>query len=249
MAAQRDEIVSFCNDLLRVSEFHDYCLNGLQLEGRQRVTKIISGVSLSAALVQTAAKKRAQMIIVHHGIFQGDIPTPPFIGGTLRGRLKLLLDNDISLCGYHLPLDAHPKIGNNAALCQLLGVSGLAPFDVGFIGELQEPVPFPSFLGLVNSQIGCQAFSIAAGPKKVHRVAIVSGGASPDYEKAVRAGADTFLCGDVRENVVRGVEELKINFINAGHYNTEKLGVQNLSAAIRKKFRIPADFVDIPNAV
>lgn len=242
----RNKIVKFCEDYLEVSKFSDYCVNGLQVEGGDEVAKIVTGVSLSQKLIEEAVKRNAQMIMVHHGIFKSDMGDLPCITGVLKERVKLLLENSINLCGFHLPLDAHLEIGNNISLCNLFGIKNVVPFDVGFIGELKKEVNFDDFLNVVKEKLGEKIYLIQAGKKKVQKVAIISGGASPDFEEAAKLGADVYLTGDVREEVVRKIEEIGINFINAGHYNTEKLGIQNLGELIAKEFDIDVEFVDIP---
>ena len=246
MPIENKKIIKFCENYLKVKNFEDYCVNGLQVEGAEKVQKIITGVSLSKKLIQAAINKKAQMIIVHHGIFKDQISRPPQIKGVIKNRLKMLLENNINLCGFHLPLDAHPVIGNNISLCKLLGVKKVKPFDVGFIGELERSITFNDFARRVNKELKVNAYKISAGPKKIKRIGIISGGASPNFEIAKELGADTFLCGDARESVVRGIEEAGINFINGGHYNTEKLGIRNLGKIISKKFKINAEFVDVP---
>ncbi|OGF27835.1 Nif3-like dinuclear metal center hexameric protein [Candidatus Falkowbacteria bacterium RIFOXYB2_FULL_34_18] len=246
----RNKIVKFCEDYLKVKDFTDYCHNGLQVEGSEEINKIITGVSFSRKLIEKAnpptGGKKAQMIIVHHGIFGNQIPSPLQLKGIVKNRIKLILENDINLCGFHLPLDAHPIIGNNILLCKLLGVKKVKPFDVGFIGELDRQVDFKKFVDLVNKKLGVQSFVLENGKKQIKKAAIISGGSSPDFEKAARLGADVYICGDIREEVVRGTEEAGINLINAGHYNTEKLGIQNLGKLIAKKFKVKVEFVDIP---
>lgn len=246
MAADRDRIAGFCSAYLRAGSFKDCCANGLQVEGSRKVSRLISGVTLSQRLIHAAIERRAQMIIVHHGIFGEQIGRLPVISGPLRNRLKLLLLHDISLCGFHLPLDAHPRIGNNASLCRRLGLKKLLPVDIGFIGSLPKAVPTKSFTRLVEQRLSVKAQVIPAGPARVRRVCVISGGSSNYFSQAAAAGADTFICGDLRESVVRAVEEAGINLINAGHYNTEKLGIQNLGRLIARKFGIKADFVDVP---
>ena len=242
----RDQIIKYCENYLKVKDFQDYSFNGLQVEGKNEVKYIITGVSLSEKLIKEAIKRKADMIIVHHGIFGDSIGSQPVIKGYIKNRIKLLLNNDINLAGYHLPLDAHPLIGNNISLCRLLGVKNPKPFDVGFIGELDKVIDFKEFKKTVKRKLNVESYSIPAGPNKVKKVAIISGGSSPDFIQAFEFGADVYLCGDVREHVIRAVEETGINFINAGHYNTEKLGIQNLGELIAKKFKVKVEFVDIP---
>ncbi|MBU4256995.1 Nif3-like dinuclear metal center hexameric protein [Patescibacteria group bacterium] len=243
---KRNKIVEFCEDYLKVKDFTDYCVNGLQVEGVEEVDKIVIGVSISKQLIKSAINKKAQMIIVHHGIFKDQVGTPPKFTGYLRNRLKIILENDINLCGFHLPLDAQPQIGNNISLCKLLGIMKTKPFNVGFIGELKRETNFQDFVKNVNKKLNTQSCIIAAGPRKVKRIGVISGGSSPDFKFAAELGADTYLCGDIREDVVRAVEEIGVNFINAGHYNTEKLGIQNLGNLIAKKFGIEVEFIDVP---
>jgi len=255
MGIQRDKIVKFCEEYLKVKDFEDKCHNGLQVEGKSEIKKIVTGVSLSQKLIEQAIAKKADMLIVHHGLFSGAWGSELQITGLYKNRLKLLLENEINLMGFHLPLDAHPEIGNNISLCKLLNLQDIKVLntpdygDIGYLGELKPEMELADFVDLVNEKLGVKAYSLAAGPQKVKKVGIISGGASPDYKAAVVAGCDTFLSGDIRESVVRAVEETGINFINAGHYNTEKLGVKNLGELLAEKFDLEVEFVDIPNEI
>jgi dinuclear metal center YbgI/SA1388 family protein len=249
MPAKRDEIIAFCDEYLKVKDFEDKCHNGLQVEGKSEIKKIVTGVSLSRELIQQALDRGADMLLVHHGYFSKGIPSPLQLRGYRKERLKMLLENDLNLAGYHLPLDAHPIIGNNISLCKLLKVTKVKPLYVGFIGELAKPLESEKFCALVDEKLQVRSFSLAAGKPKVKRVAVISGGASPEAELAAAAGADAYVTGDIREDLVRTIEELGINFINAGHYNTEKEGIRNLGALVAKKFKVKAEFVDVPNEV
>jgi dinuclear metal center YbgI/SA1388 family protein len=242
----RKRIISFCEEYLATKDFEDYCHNGLQVEGATNVVKIVSGVSLSVRLIEAAIAEQAQLLIVHHGIFGNHIGTKPQIKGSLRKRLGLLLTHDINLAGFHLPLDAHPEIGNNVSLCRLFGIENLEKFDVGFSGELDKAIPRADFVALVDRTLASTSYVLGSGPDMVKRVAVISGGSSPDYAKAAERACDTFVCGDMRESIVRGAEEIGINVINAGHYNTEKLGIMNLGALLEKEFGIEHMFVDVP---
>jgi len=252
MQVEVKEIVKYCEDYLRTDKWKDYCINGLQVEGAPRISKIITGVSWSEKFIRAAIKKRAKAIMVHHGLFKSHINFPPQVKGIVGGRLKLLLENNINMLGFHLPLDAHPIIGNNISILKLLGLKKTDVInspeygEIGFVGEYNEDVKFNEFLEKVNTVLKTKSFIIPAGPKKVKRVGVVSGGASPDYKTAAELGVDTYISGDIRESIVRAIEETKINFINAGHYNTEKLGIINLGNLIAKKFNIKVEFVDIP---
>lgn len=249
MAAERDKIIAFCDEYLKIKDFDDKCFNGLQVEGKAEIGKIITGVSLSKKLIEEAIAEKADMIMVHHGFFTGDTPAPLHLFGYRRNRLKLLLENDLNLAGYHLPLDAHLVIGNNISLAKILEVKKNKAFSFGFMGELDKTVDFEKFKNTVDERLQVQSFAIAAGKKKVKKIAIISGADSPEFEAALLAGADVFLTGDIREDVVRKVEEAGINFINAGHYNTEKEGIRNLGNLVAKKFRVDVEFADVPNEV
>jgi dinuclear metal center YbgI/SA1388 family protein len=247
MAVERNKIVKFCEEYLRVNEFEDKCHNGLQIEGKSDINKIVTGVSLSQKLIKQAIAKKADMLIVHHGFFSGTWGSSLQITGLYKNRLKLLLTNELNLMGFHLPLDAHPEIGNNISLCKVLGITQKTePLDIGFMGELKTEISFADFVKLVNERLQTDSYFIAAGPNKVKKIGVNCGGSSSVFNYFAIAGCDTFLTGDIRESVVRAVEETGINFINAGHYNTEKLGVQNLGKVLADKFGVEVEFVDVP---
>lgn len=247
--AYRDDIVRFVAELLSVQDFEDECINGLQVEGKPQVSKIALGVSASVRLFQAALDCSADLVMVHHGLFWKSDPRPFALRGVMRKRLGLLLGADVSLLAYHLPLDAHPEVGNNAQLLARLGLTRKQPVYVGYLGSLPEPLALDVFVDRVNALVGAQAQVFPYGPDRVQQVAVVSGGASPEYFMAVDAGADTFLAGDIRENIVRELEEAGINYINAGHYNTERFGIQALGARVRDTFDVEVEFIDVPNPV
>ncbi len=248
----RNDIVKFCNEYLKADTFNDYCYNGLQIEGKEDISKIVTGVSLSKQFIKKAIDEKADMIIVHHGLFKNQLGDPPRIIGIFRDRIKLLLEHNINLCGYHLPLDAHPEIGNNISLARLLELHNIerlnSPFygDIGYIGDLKKEMKFIEFVAYVDKMLNTNSYILAAGNEFVKKVGIISGGSSIEYSEAYGQGADTFIAGDIKENVVREVEEIGMNFINAGHYNTEKLGVQNLGKLVSETFKIWTKFIDVP---
>jgi len=245
----RDQIIQYIQQLLTPEVFEDYCVNGLQVQGKAEIKKIVLGVSVSERLFKQAVAARADMIIVHHGLFWKNAPNPMQISGALYHRLRILIQNEINLLGYHLPLDAHPEIGNNAQIVEKLGLNLEKPVDVGFLANFTQPIPFDSFKKAVEQKLETSTFALNYGAKQVQKVLVISGGSSPGFMQAIEHGADTFLAGDIRENVVRTIEELGLNFINAGHYNTEKFGVQALGKRLEKQFSIDCEFIDIPNPI
>jgi len=246
MPISRDKLVKFCDDLFKDYQFPDDLYSGLEIEGKSEIKKIVTGVSLSQAFLEKAIAKKADMVILHHGIFPKSLPTPFRLTGYTKKRFELIIKNDINLMAYHLPLDAHKKIGNNVSLCNLFGLKNLELFDVGFVGNLLKPMSLEKFVEMVNDKLNVKSYVVAGGPKIAKRVGIISGGGSSDSRLAAEMGVDTYITGDIKEGNVRGSEELGINFINAGHYNTEKLGIQNLGNLIQKKFGVEVEFVDVP---
>ncbi len=245
--ANRDRIIQFCENYLSVSQFQDGCKNGLQVEGKEEVKKIVTGVSLSQQLINKALEREADMIMVHHGLNNSNLMEEEVqIKGFVKDRLKKILSHDLNLAGFHLPLDAHPEIGNNISLAKEFGLKNLSALDIGFVGELDKPMKFSEFASLVADRLKGEVYTIASGPERSHKVAVISGGASPMFGRAAEKGADTYITGDVREGVVRAIEETGINFINAWHYNTEKLGIYNLGNLVAREFDIEVEFVDVP---
>jgi dinuclear metal center YbgI/SA1388 family protein len=246
---KRDEIIDYINNYLNISNFDDLSVNGLQVEGKEAIEKIVLGVSVSERLFQTAVTEQADMVIVHHGAFWKNAPSPYILTGIHRYRMALLIKNDINLAAYHLPLDAHAEIGNNAQIMKRLEIESIKPVEVGFLGRLKQPVPLEMFTDTVNKALQTNAQVFGFGSPGVQRVLVMSGGTSRYYQLALENNADTFLGGDMKENVVRELEEVGMNFINAGHYNTEKFGVQALGEKLSQQFNLSCKFVDIPNPI
>jgi dinuclear metal center YbgI/SA1388 family protein len=246
--AQRDEIVAFCDELLDVGSYPDYGPVGLQVVGASEVRKIVCAVSASRELFERAAEAEAQLVLVHHGLFWEK--DSRVVGPILRGRLRALFDGDLTLLGYHLPLDAHPEIGNNANLCRELGVEPERRFtDWGFGGPLAAPVPASEFASRVQEVVGRMPLVFSYGPEEVRRVAIVSGRAGRYLADAVAEGYDCFLTGEADEPTKHLAKEAGIHFVAAGHYATETSGVQALAARIAERFEVSWEFVDLPNPV
>ncbi|MBN1351738.1 Nif3-like dinuclear metal center hexameric protein [candidate division KSB1 bacterium] len=241
-------LVEFLAQYLSVADFDDGCVNGLQVEGKEEIRKIVAGVSASQRLFQQASRESADLVLVHHGLFWKKQPLLA-LTGFQKQRLLMLLRDDINLLAYHLPLDAHPQLGNNARILAELKLAQSAAVDVGFIGEYQRSLAFADFITLIREKITPEPMVFHFGAEAVKRVLVISGGSSYSYGIADNFCVDTFICGDMKENFVREIEETGLNVINAGHYNTEKFGIQALCGLIREEFDVSCQFIDIPNPV
>ena len=246
--ASRDEILAYADDLLEVGSYPDHGPIGLQVAGADEVRKIACGVSASRDLFERAAAAGAQLVIVHHGLFwERD---PRVVGPLMRERLRALFDADLSLAAYHLALDAHPEIGNNANLARELGVAPEERFaEVGFGGPLERPVSMPDFAERVQEVVGRMPLVFSYGPGEVRRVAICSGGAARTLDEAVAHRYDCLLTGEAAEPTKHAAKEAGIHFVAAGHYATETSGVQALSARLAERFDVEWEFIDLPNPV
>lgn len=246
-------LVEECNRLLRPDDFRDYCPNGLQIEGREHIKKIVTGVTASQALIDAAVKAGADAILVHHGYFwQGEAPE---ILGVKKKRIASLLENDISLIAYHLPLDAHPELGNNAQLAGLLGFTieqELFPrhkSKVGVIGEMLEPCDVDSLAARLEEKLQRIPLHIPGRAPVIRSIAWCTGSAQHYIEAAHALGADAYLSGEVSEQTVHYAREAGIHFFAAGHHATERYGVQALGAYLSEHFGIDHQFIDIDNPV
>jgi dinuclear metal center YbgI/SA1388 family protein len=252
--ADRDQIVRFMNDLLDADGYPDMLPVGLQVPGRPEVTRVASGVSASLELFEQAAARGVQMLLVHHGLFFGSGPRPP-LRESDKARLRILFDHDISLVAYHLALDAHPEVGNNAVICRLLGLERPEPFGlvgqrtIGFIGTAAEPIAIGGLVDRVREHISAAPLVFRDGPPDVRRVAVISGAASGELWAAADAGADCFITGEPREQVMAEAREAGIHYIAAGHYATEVFGVRALGDLLAERFSVEHAFIDIPNPV
>jgi dinuclear metal center YbgI/SA1388 family protein len=228
------DIIGFCQTFLKTDSFDDYCINGLHVEGNPQCERIAFGVTASKNFLEKASEWKANLSIVHHGLIFKKIPV---INDILAERLKILFQANMSLAGFHLPLDAHPKVGNNIAIAEGLGLENIFPKDIGFVGDLPSPISFPHFLEKIEILFGAKPiFSGAFHGEKVSRVLVISGGASDYSHHAVEASADTFLFGELQESSYHEIRERNLNFVACGHYSTERFGVQRLEKAIQEKF-------------
>jgi dinuclear metal center YbgI/SA1388 family protein len=251
--AHLDEIVSFLDELLEAPDFPDHGPNGLQVPGAKEVTVVATGVSAHLDLFERAAGAGAQLVIAHHGLFWDFHPRS--VSPTMKERLRVLFDNDISLAGYHLPLDAHPEVGNNALICAALGLERAEPFgehrgrSVGFVGRSADGIRFAELRRRCAEAFGQEPFSWDGGPELVHSVGIVSGGAASSFGEAISCGLDAFLTGEPAEHVMADALESGTHFIAAGHYATETFGVQRLGELVAERFGVEHRFIAVPNPI
>jgi len=246
--ARRNEILEFAAELLDLESFRDYGPQGMQVAGAHEVSRIVCAVSSSLELFERAAAAGAQLVIVHHGLLWDN--EPRVIDAHVRRRLQALFDADLTLAGYHLALDAHPELGNNALLARELELQVDGPFaGIGVGGRPAAPEAVESFLARVRGRIAPEPVVFQEGAATIERVAIVSGGGGRHLAEAAAAGYDVFLTGEPEEPSLHLARELGITFVAAGHYATERLGVQALAARLAERFDLEWEFVELPNPV
>ena len=236
------------DSLLQPERFKDYGPNGLQVEGARPIRKIVSGVTASRAFIEAAIAAGADALFVHHGLFwRGQDGR---VTGWMRERLRLLLAHDLHLLAYHLPLDAHPELGNNAQLGRVLGVQWDARFgeqELGFAGAT-DWADAGALAAHVQQVLG-RAVTSVGGTRPVRRLAWCTGGAQGYFESAIAAGADVYLSGEISEQTVHLARESGVPYLACGHHATERGGVQALGDYLSKRFGINHSFIDIPNPV
>jgi dinuclear metal center YbgI/SA1388 family protein len=247
------ELVGYLDQLLSPGDFADYGPNGLQVPGPERVEIVATGVSAHRELFERAAAAGAQLVIAHHGLFWDFHPRS--LSPAMKERLRLLFDNDIGLAGYHLPLDAHPEVGNNALICEALGLERSEPFgehrgrSIGFVGRSADGVPFDELRRRCADVFGREPFTWDSGPELVRSVGIVSGGAASSFVEAIALGLDAFLTGEPAEHVMADARESGTHFIAAGHYATETFGVRRLGELLAEEFGVRHEFLAAPNPI
>ena len=244
------QLESYLDLLLNVSHFSDYCPNGLQVEGRSEVKRVVSGVTASFELLQAAIDEKADAILVHHGYFwRGENEC---LIGMKRRRIALLLANDVSLFAYHLPLDAHSEVGNNAQLGNRLGFVEIGRFggqNIAAYGNLSQAITLRE-LGVNLERVLSRKPSIIGNEAKlIRRIAWCTGAAQDCFDEAIRLEVDVFITGEISERTVHAARESGVAFISAGHHATERYGIQELGEHVAKKFGIAHQFIDIDNPV
>ncbi|MDE3229996.1 MAG: Nif3-like dinuclear metal center hexameric protein, partial [Chloroflexota bacterium] len=254
LAPRRDALVSFINEYLAIASFRDLAPNGMQVIGKPEVRKVALAVSANLEVIERAVSAGADMLICHHGLFI-DRDTHAILARQ-KARLKALFDADITLLGYHLPLDAHPEIGNNALWLRRLGFAVEAlDFSeyhgkaIGAIGVREEAIPFAALVERVAEIAGAAPRVYHHGPERVRRLAVVTGAAPGSLAEAVERGCDAYLTGETAEGTQAIAREEQANFIGAGHYNTERLGVQALGDLLRERFGVETAFIEVANDV
>lgn len=252
---QRAELQHWLDTTLEAGRFADYCPNGLQVEGKAEIHKIVTGVTASQALLERAVQENADAVLVHHGWFwRGEDPT---IRGTRKQRIATALANDLNVFAYHLPLDAHPEFGNNAQLAKVLGVepeldgqgrpvTGGAK-DLVWFGKPKKTRTLGQFVAGVQASLSRAPIFVGDPDKPCSRVAWCTGGAQGMFETAIDAGVDAYITGEISEPNAHLARESGVAFIGAGHHATERYGVKALGEAIAGQFDVEVLFFDIDN--
>ena len=251
MTILRQQLSDHLNQLLQVSLFNDYCDNGLQVEGADRISKIVLGVTASQALLDKAIERQAQAVIVHHGYFWRSESAA--IVGMKQRRIKSLLVNDINLWAFHLPLDCHAQLGNNAQLGQLLGwpvagyLTGEGPTGLGLWSELAVAQSGEQVAQSLEQCLGRKVLHIAADRRPIRRIGWCTGGAQGYIDKAIDLGLDAYVSGEISEATVHSARENDIHYFAAGHHATERGGVQALARHLQAELGLDCEFVDVDN--
>lgn len=248
------ELEKIINQELNIAQIKDYAPNGLQVEGRDSVTRIVTGVTASQALIDAAIELNADAILVHHGYFwKGEVPQ---IKGIKKARLKALLENDISLLGYHLPLDIHPTLGNNVQLAALWDINNIAPLDplvrpsIALSGEFVIPLSAQDLCARIHQTLDRVPFHCGDNaPLMIKKIGWCSGGAQDYLELAAEQGMDAYVTGEVSERTVHIAREMGIHFFAAGHHATERYGIKALGEWLARHYDLDVRFIDIDNPI
>jgi dinuclear metal center YbgI/SA1388 family protein len=246
--AARDEILDYAGELLDLDAFDDYGPMGLQVVGADEVTKIAAAVSSSLELFQRAARSGAELVIVHHGILWN--ADSRVIDVAMRRRLQALFDADITLAAYHLALDAHPELGNNALLAEKLGIRDTdRVLDLGVGGRLDQPIDLDGLAARLQEATGREPQVFDGGPAEIERVAVITGGAARLFPQVAALGYQAFVTGEPSEPTLHAARELGAHFLAGGHYATETFGIEALAERLSQRFDVDWEFVDLPNPV
>ena len=245
-----NDLNDYLNQLLQVERFSDYCPNGLQVEGKREINKIVTGVTASYALLEAALQANADAVLVHHGYFWRGESLP--ITGIKKRRIAFLLQHDINLFAYHLPLDMHPELGNNVMLAKQLGlnVTGWAgDKNMLLLAELSLPQPLKQLVNLIETRLKRVPQVIGDLNKSIQKIALCTGAAQGYIEQAAAANVDVYISGEISEQTVHMARESGMSYISAGHHATERYGIQALGEHLAQKFGLQHQFIDIDNPV
>lgn len=245
-----EALTDYTQQLMQVERFKDYCPNGLQVEGRQEIRKIVTGVTASMALLEAAQQAEADLILVHHGYFWRN--ENPVLVGIKRKRIAFLFKHGLNLMCYHLPLDAHTTLGNNVQLGNLLGLDAM-----DYVGEsnlvahaqLDQALTLTELSSLIEQKLLRKPLVIGSLQKKIHKIAWCSGAAQSYFEAAINMGVDVFISGEVSEQTTHLARESGVAYISAGHHATERYGVQALGKHLALKFDLVHEFIEIENPI
>lgn len=253
MAISSTKMEGALNQLLAPHKIKDYCPNGLQIEGKSQIQKVVTGVTACQELIDIAIAKQADAILVHHGYFwKGE---PEVLKGMKRERIAALIKHDINLFAYHLPLDVHPELGNNAQLAQRLGIKlrrGLEPWDplsVAQVGKFAEPITPQELSQRLNVALEREPLWIDGNKPEIRSVAICTGGGQNYIDLAASQGIDAFISGEVSERTVYTAREMNIHYYSAGHHATERYGVQAVGEWLAENYGLDVEYVEINNPV
>ena len=249
---QRREFNQLLNTLLKPETINDFCPNGLQVEGKDEIRTIVTGVTASQALIDAAIEKNADAILVHHGYFWKGESQP--ITGMKKRRVAALLAKDINLFAYHLPLDIHPEMGNNAQLAQLLDIeieAGLEPTNnsVAMKGRLKTPLTGSEFAKKISQVLKREPLTSLVRTDKIETIALCTGGGQGYIDLAAEQGIDAYLTGEASEQTIHSSREQNIDFFAAGHHATERYGIKALGEYLADKHGFDVTFIDIDNPV
>ncbi|WP_051964372.1 Nif3-like dinuclear metal center hexameric protein [Deinococcus misasensis] len=248
----RDELVQWLNTYLRISDYKDVSNNGLQIEGKDEVTRVAVAVDASLRTIEEAVDSGADILITHHGLFWGK---PQMVTGPMKKRIQKALEGDLSIYAMHIPLDAHPEVGNNVMLARALNLRELQPFgdwagkSIGFWGELPFELELQDFSDRIQKTTGEICLVHGGGAGIVKKVGVISGAASDSIPLAAAMGLDTFVTGEPKHQHFHDAFEYGVNVIYAGHYETETFGVRALAAKLEDTFNLPWQFIHLPTGL
>jgi dinuclear metal center YbgI/SA1388 family protein len=247
---QREYLIRHLDELLDAARFTDYCPNGLQVEGRATVARVVAGVTANQTLIDAAIAKNADVLLVHHGWFwRGEDAR---VAGIRRSRLKSLLENDINLVAYHLPLDAHAELGNNVQLARRLGWLVERRFgeqDVACVGRLPQATTLAELGCRIAAALAREPLLIGDAARSVTRIAWATGAAQGLFEQAIATGAEVFVSGEISEQTVHLARESGVAYLAAGHHATERYGVQALAEHLAARLGLACEFIDVDSPV